>query len=89
MRPLYRGDRFLLAAVVTLSIMYLGDAYGHLHQMWVNDNHAPDNTGLVLWADFILDIVESRGVAVLAILFGAFVALGMWKNIRISTRNGF
>lgn len=43
----------------------------------------------LLWAGFILDIVESRGVAVLAILFGAFVALGMWKNIRISTRNGF
>jgi nitrate/nitrite transporter NarK len=50
-------DRFLLAAVVVLSIMYLGDAYGHLHQMWVNDNHARDNTGLVLWADFIQPLV--------------------------------
>ena len=50
-------DRFLFAAVLVLSIMYLGDAYGHLHQMWVNDNHDPDNTGLVLWADFIQPLV--------------------------------
>lgn len=50
-------DRFLLAAVVAVSISYLGDAYGHLHQAAIHDNHAPDNTGLVLWADFIVPLV--------------------------------
>jgi hypothetical protein len=50
-------DRFILAAVVAVSISYLGDAYGHLHQAAIHDNHDPDNTGLVLWADFITPIV--------------------------------
>jgi hypothetical protein len=50
-------DGFLLAAVIAVSIAYLGDAYGHLHQAAIHDNHDPDNTGLVLWADFIAPIV--------------------------------
>ncbi len=50
-------DGFLLAAVIAVSICYLGDAYGHLHQAAIHDNHAPDNTGLVLWADFIAPLV--------------------------------
>jgi hypothetical protein len=50
-------DGFLLAAVVAVSICYLGDAYGHLHQAAIHDNHAPDNTGLTLWADFIAPLV--------------------------------
>ncbi len=66
-------DGFLLAAVIAVSICYLGDAYGHLHQAAIHDNHAPDNTGLTLWADFIAPLVaiglytlwrrESSGVA--------------------------
>ena len=50
-------DRFLLAAVLAVSIAYLGDAYGHLHQAAIHDNHARDNTGLVLWSDFIVPLV--------------------------------
>ena len=50
-------DGFLLAAVIAVSISYLGDAYGHLHQAAIHDNHAPDNTGLTLWADFIAPLV--------------------------------
>ena len=50
-------DGFLLAAVVAVSICYLGDAYGHIHQAAIHDNHAPDNTGLVLWSDFIAPLV--------------------------------
>lgn len=50
-------DRFLLAAVLAVSISYLGDAYGHLHQEAIHDNHDPDNTGLLLWSDFILPLV--------------------------------
>jgi hypothetical protein len=50
-------DGFLLAAVIAVSICYLGDAYGHIHQTAIHDNHAPDNTGLVLWSDFIAPLV--------------------------------
>ncbi|HEU5061993.1 MAG TPA: DUF6790 family protein [Solirubrobacterales bacterium] len=50
-------DGFLLAAVIAVSICYLGDAYGHIHQAAIHDNHDPDNTGLVLWADFITPLV--------------------------------
>ncbi len=50
-------DKFMLAAVIAVSISYLGDGYGHLHQAAINDNHAPDNTGLVLWSDFLVPLV--------------------------------
>jgi len=50
-------DGFLLAAVTAVSIAYLGDAYGHLHQEAIHDNHDPDNTGLLLWSDFITPLV--------------------------------
>jgi hypothetical protein len=50
-------DGFLLAAVIAVSIAYLGDAYGHLHQEAVHDNHDPDNTGPLLWSDFITPLV--------------------------------
>lgn len=50
-------DGFLLAAVLAVSICYLGDAYGHIHQAAIHDNHARDNTGLVLWSDFIAPLV--------------------------------
>lgn len=50
-------DGFLLAAVIAVSVCYLGDAYGHLHQAGIHDNHDPDNTGLVLWGDFITPAV--------------------------------
>ena len=50
-------DGFLLAAVIAVSIAYLGDAYGHLHQEAIHDNHDPDNTGLLLWSDIITPLV--------------------------------
>ena len=50
-------DGFLLAAVIAVSVAYLGDAYGHLHQEAIHDNHDPDNTGLLLWSDFITPLV--------------------------------
>jgi hypothetical protein len=50
-------DGFLLAAVLAVSIAYLGDAYGHLHQEAIHDNHDPDNTGLLLWSDFVAPLV--------------------------------
>ena len=50
-------DGFLLAAVIAVSICYLGDAYGHLHQAAIHDNHDPDNTGIVLYTDFIVPLI--------------------------------
>lgn len=50
-------DRYLLAILVVATISLWGDAYGHLHQEAVNDNHDPDNTGAVLYADILFPLV--------------------------------
>lgn len=50
-------DRYLLAVLVVATISLWGDAYGHVHQEVVNDNHDPDNTGPVLYADVLLPLV--------------------------------
>jgi hypothetical protein len=72
-------DGFLLAAVIGVSISYLGDAYGHLHQAAVHDNHDPDNTGLLLWADFITPLV---GIA----LYTALYATNRRSPVRAASR---
>jgi hypothetical protein len=50
-------DRYLLAVLVVASISLWGDAYGHIHQEIVTDNHDPDNTGPVLYSDILVPIV--------------------------------
>lgn len=50
-------DRFILAVLVVAAISLWGDAYGHIHQAVVNDNHDPDNTGPVLYADILTPLV--------------------------------
>lgn len=50
-------DRYLLAVLVVATISLWGDAYGHVHQEVVNDNHDPDNTGPVLYADVLFPLV--------------------------------
>jgi hypothetical protein len=50
-------DRYLLAVIVVATISLWGDAYGHVHQEVVNDNHDPDNTGPVLYADVLFPLV--------------------------------
>jgi hypothetical protein len=50
-------DRFLLAVVIVAAISLWGDAYGHIHQAAINDNHDPDNTGPVLYADILFPLV--------------------------------
>lgn len=52
----FRGN-FWLAAVIAIAISWWGDAYGHIYQADVNDNHDPDNTGVVLYTDIILPLV--------------------------------
>ncbi|HYP55205.1 MAG TPA: DUF6790 family protein [Solirubrobacterales bacterium] len=50
-------DRFWLAVLVVAAISLWGDAYGHVHQAIVNDNHDVDNTGPVLYTDVLFPLV--------------------------------
>jgi hypothetical protein len=50
-------DRFWLAVIVVATISLWGDAYGHIHQAVVNDNHDVDNTGPILYTDIVFPLV--------------------------------
>jgi hypothetical protein len=50
-------DRYWLAILVVGTISLWGDAYGHIHQAVVNDNHDPDNTGPILYTDIVFPLV--------------------------------
>ena len=50
-------DRFMLAVLIVAAVSLWGDAYGHIHQAVVNDNHDPDNTGPVLYTDVLVPLV--------------------------------
>jgi hypothetical protein len=50
-------DRYWLAILIVAAVSLWGDAYGHIHQEIVNDNHDPDNTGPVLYTDVIVPLV--------------------------------
>lgn len=50
-------DRYWLAILIVATVSLWGDAYGHIHQEVVNDNHDPDNTGPVLYADILFPLV--------------------------------
>jgi Family of unknown function (DUF6790) len=50
-------DRYWLAVLIVATISLWGDAYGHIHQAVVNDNHDPDNTGAVLYTDILFPLV--------------------------------
>ena len=52
-------DPFWLAAIIAAAISLWGDGYGHIHQEVVNNNHDPDNTGAVLYSDFIFPAVAA------------------------------
>jgi hypothetical protein len=49
-------DRYWLAILLVAAVSLWGDAYGHIHQEVVNDNHDPDNSGAVLYADIIFPL---------------------------------
>lgn len=52
----FRGN-FWLAVLIAAAISLWGDGYGHVHQAIEYDNHDPDNTGIVLYTDFIVPAV--------------------------------
>jgi hypothetical protein len=49
--------RFWLAVVIGSSIQLLGDAYGHVYQLVVNHDQAPDNVGAILYSDILIPLV--------------------------------
>jgi hypothetical protein len=49
--------RFWLAVVVGSAIQLLGDAYGHVYQLVVNHDQAPDNVGPILYSDALIPVV--------------------------------
>lgn len=50
-------DRYWLAILIVAAISLWGDAFGHIHQEVVNDNHDVDNTGPVLYSDILVPLV--------------------------------
>ncbi len=51
-----RGD-FWLATAIANAVWLLGDAIGHIRQMTLNNNHAPNNSGIFLIAEIITPLV--------------------------------
>jgi len=52
----FRGG-FWLATAIANAVWLLGDAVGHLRQMMVNNNHAENNSGVFLVAEFVVPVV--------------------------------
>ncbi|GAA2852174.1 hypothetical protein GCM10010472_06590 [Pseudonocardia halophobica] len=50
-------DQFWLATVIAFAVWFLGDAVGHVHQIVVADNWAPNNAGPALYADIALPLI--------------------------------
>jgi hypothetical protein len=77
-------DRYWLAILIVAAISLWGDAYGHIHQAVVNDNHDPDNTGPVLYADIVFPLV---GLALYALRerLGARRHLGQAERSNLTT----
>jgi hypothetical protein len=50
-------DRYWLAVLVVAAISLWGDAFGHIHQAVVNDNHDVDNTGPILYTDILFPLI--------------------------------
>lgn len=52
----FRGE-FWLATAVANAVWLLGDAFGHVRQMVLYNNHAANNAGLFLALEFIVPVV--------------------------------
>jgi hypothetical protein len=52
----FRGN-FWLAAAIANAVWLLGDAVGHVRQMTLNNDHAANNSGIFLVAEFIMPLV--------------------------------
>jgi hypothetical protein len=52
----FRED-FWLATAIANAFWLMGDAVGHVRQMTLNNNHASNNSGLFLIAEFTMPLV--------------------------------
>jgi uncharacterized protein DUF6790 len=52
----FRGN-FWLATAIADTVWLLGDAVGHVRQMTLNNNHASNNSGIFLVAEFVVPLV--------------------------------
>ncbi len=68
----FRGN-FWLATIVAASVFLLGDAYGHIHEIVVNNNHEPGNAGAPLYFDFALPLLAIA-------LYAAYKRAGGWQE---------
>jgi hypothetical protein len=63
-----RAIEFKEAAVTAASILYLGDAVGHVHQMIAAGNFAPGNAGVPFFTDVLSPVIA---IALLLIILRA------------------
>jgi uncharacterized protein DUF6790 len=52
-----RDPMYWLAILIVATISLWGDGYGHIYQAIEYDNHDPDNTGIVLYTDFLYPLI--------------------------------
>lgn len=52
-----RDPMYWLAVLVIATLSLWGDGIGHIHQAIEYDNHDPDNTGVVLYTDFLYPLI--------------------------------
>jgi hypothetical protein len=68
---------FWIATAIGFSIQLLGDAYGHIYQLVVHGDTAPDNIGGILYSDIAFPII----------LLG-LLALYLWSGRAAASRPG-
>ena len=54
---LFFRDNFWLATAIANAVWMWGDAIGHVRQMVEYDNHATNNAGLFLYAEFLTPLI--------------------------------
>jgi hypothetical protein len=47
-----------MGLVLSTSVFLWGAAAGHLYEIFIHDNHAPGNAGVMLWTDLLMPIVS-------------------------------
>lgn len=52
----FRGN-FWLATAIGNAVWFLGDAVGHTRQLLLANNHAPNNSGIFLIAEFVVPVL--------------------------------
>ena len=54
---LWIGGNFWLATAIANAVWLLGDAVGHIRQLLLYNNHAPNNSGIFLATEIVMPLV--------------------------------